>query len=322
MLLQATPQWNLPAARACTAAEVAALLTPVSVDAEPVRLNCRARLQADQRVTRRLLFEGAEASGAGIDCGGGSLGRPDQVTTGDTPTVAIWSRRSAEGLPPSWSRPTDVTVSNCTVYGAVRVWGMGARSRYDDLRMSSRTTGHVANTQGAAPSHIRLDRVTFIATGAIPLYLGPGVTEIGVSTSRFRGRSEATAVYLDAESGRVTLTDNDFDIRTGREQIAVDGSAHNRITGNRFVLNGRGGIFLYRNCGERGVVRHQTPSYNRISDNVFTGAARLRSRTVVVNARQGGRSYCGEDRGVAFGSSIDDRDNAVGNIVADNVIQP
>ncbi|MBQ43062.1 MAG: hypothetical protein CME15_11420, partial [Gemmatimonadetes bacterium] len=31
------------------------------------------------------------------------------------------------------------------------------------------------------------------------------------------------------------IADNTFDIRTGREIVAVDGSARNRITGNRFA---------------------------------------------------------------------------------------
>ena len=103
-----------------------------------------------------------------------------------------------------------------------------------------------------------------------------------------------------------------------REMIAVDGSARNRITGNRFELGGRPGVFLYRNCGERGVIRHQTPSYNIITDNAFTGVARWRPRLVVENARQGGRAYCGADKGYPWGSSADDRDGASQNAVYDN----
>ncbi len=45
----------------------------------------------------------------------------------------------------------------------------------------------------------------------------------------FRGRSVSTAVYLDAESAGTVIRDVAFDIRTGREHIAIDGSARNRI---------------------------------------------------------------------------------------------
>ena len=64
------------------------------------------------------------------------------------------------------------------------------------------------------------------------------------------------------------------------------------------------------------MIRHQTPSHNLIADNVFSGAARLRPRLVVENARQGRRAYCGDDRGYPWGSSADDRDNAEGNVIA------
>jgi hypothetical protein len=144
------------------------------------------------------------------------------------------------------------------------------------------------------------------------------VTRTTVRESRFTGRSVSTAVYLDAESAGALIQDNDFVLRTGREMIAVDGSGANRIVGNRFALGGRGGIFLYRNCGEDGVIRHQTPSYNQITDNSFSDAGWLRPRTVVVGAREGNRRYCADDAGYLFGSSADDGDGAVGNRVERN----
>ena len=148
--------------------------------------------------------------------------------------------------------------------------------------------------------------------------MGPGVTRVTVSGGRFTGRSDSTAIYLDAESAETVIRDVDFNLATPREKIAVDGSARNIIVGNRFALGGQGGVFLYRNCGEDGVIRHQTPSDNVITDNVFTGASRLRPRTVVVGAREGGRRYCAADRGWPFGSSLDDGDHATGNTVARN----
>lgn len=320
LLLQSAPSvpgsWALPATRDCSAAEIRDLTAAPDAADTPFRLTCRADLNG-RPVLRRILIEGGEASGAGIDCGGGGLGRPGARTTTQTPTIAVWSRR-IDGGEPRWSRPTDVFVRNCTVHGAVRIWGMGAGGRIDDLRDSSRTPGHTAAAQGSAPSHIVLTNLTFVATGSIPLYLGPGVTAVTVEGGRFAGRSDSTAVYLDAESADNSLRNLTFNIRTSREIIAVDGSARNSIVGNRFALGGQGGIFLYRNCGEDAVIRHQTPSDNIITDNVFTGAAMLRPRTVVVGAREGGRRYCGDDRGWPFGSSLDDGDHATGNTVVRN----
>lgn len=315
ILFLATQTPALPAARACTPAEIAELTRPTD---EPYALLCRAVLAPGARVTRRIVIEGVEASGAGIDCRGAALGVPGRATTTRTPTVAIQSRR-LEG--PRWSRPTDVALSNCTVHGAIRIWGMGAEGRIEDLHASSRTADHTAATQAAAPTRVQLTDVTFSATGSIPLYVGPGVMRVAVERPRFTGRSVSTAVYLDAESADNSISEGVFDIRTAREQIAVDGSARNRITGNRLALGGRGGVFLYRNCGEDGVIRHQTPSNNQITDNILTGAGWFRPRAVVVGAREGNRRYCHDDAGWPFGSSINDGDKATGNVVARNTVR-
>jgi len=315
LLGQAAPTgsqaWSLPAARPCTADEIRDFTTPSDT---PFVLNCRAALNG-ATVSRRILIEGAEASGAGLDCGGGAVGRPGARTTTQAPTIAVWSRR-LDG--PRWSRPTDIAIRHCTVHGAVRIWGMGAGGRIEDLRASSRTPGHTAAAQAAAPSHVVFEDVTFAATGSIPLYVGPGVTHTAVSDSRFTGRSDATAIYLDAESRDAEIRSVAFDIQTGREVIAIDGSASNLLMANRFALGGRGGVFLYRNCGEDGVIRHQTPSDNVVVDNTFSGARLLNPRLVVVGAREGRRSYCGADRGWPFGSSIDDGDHAERNVVYRN----
>lgn len=314
LLALVAQDWSLPAARACTPTEIAELTTPST---EPYRLLCRATLTPGQTVRRRILIEGADASGAGLDCAGGAV-IVDGPPTTRAPTIAVWSRRVTAD---HWSRPTDVFVRDCRIAGSIRVWGMGTDGGYDDLRASSRTADHVARTQGSAPSHVALERLELTGVGSIPLYVGPGVTRLSLTGSRLTGRSDATAVYLDAESADNRIEGNSFAVRTRREQIAVDGSARNVIAGNRFALNGRGGIFLYRNCGERGVIRHQTPSDNRITDNVFTGAARWRPRTIVVGSREGRRSYCGEDRGWPFGSSRDDGDGATGNVTTPNAVR-
>lgn len=300
-------------AQPCTAQQVEALTTPSD---QPYRLTCRAVLPAGASIRRSVLIEGAEASGVSLDCAGGTIEAPGQPTS-QAPTVAIWSRRDGA----VWSRPVDVSITNCTVVGNVRIWGMGAGGSMSDLKASSRTPGHTVAAQSAAPLNVVLERVRFRGVGTIPLYVGPGVTRTTVREAIFTGRSISTAVYLDAESAGAVIEDSLFDIRTGREQIAVDGSGANRIVRNRFALGGRGGVFLYRNCGEDGVIRHQTPSYNQITDNDFSGAFWLRPRAVVVGAREGNRRYCGDDAGWPFGSSADDGDGAVGNLAARNRIR-
>lgn len=300
-----------PAAQDCSAAEIADLLSPSST---PYRLACRAVLDAHAHVRRPVLIEGEDASGAALDCNGGRIGMADRPGTTRLPTVAIWSRQVGQ----VWSAPRDVTVRRCVILGNVRIWGMGAGGAMSDLRDASRQADFTRAAQAAAPTGVTLDAVRIEANGSIPFYVGPGVTRTTMRGSTLTGRSVSTAVYLDAESANAVIENNEFHVRTGREIIAVDGSGANRITGNRFDLHGRGGVFLYRNCGEDGVIRHQTPSWNRITDNLFTGASWLRPRLVVVGSREGRRPYCGADAGWPFGSSADDGDNAVGNTVERN----
>lgn len=303
-------------ARACTPAEIDVLIRPAEPSASPLRLTCFATLPPGASVQRRLLFEGAESSGSGLDCRGGAIGFPGEPSTTRNPTVAVWSRRDGD----RWSLPRDVRIVDCTIHGNLRVWGLG-RDDIEGLRLSSRTADHTPRLQEAAPAGLTLEKVTFVATGSIPLYVGPGVIGLSMNGGRFSGRSVSTAIYLDAESQGAVIENVAFDIATGREQIAVDGSARNRIVGNHFRLAGRGGVFLYRNCGEDGVIRHQTPSDNRIADNRFEGAAWFRPQAVVVGSREGRRRYCGDDAGWPFGSSLDDRDHATGNQVANNTVR-
>jgi hypothetical protein len=268
-----------------------------------------------QNVTRPLLIEGREASGAGVDCGGGVIGRRDQRVTNATPTVAIRSRRLTGQ---SWSAPTDVAFRNCTVFGMVRIFGMGANYRSEDSRASSRRPGHTQRARQAAPKRLAFDNVTFFATAGVPLYVGPGTTALRVSDSHFLGHSTGTAIYLDAETAGNVIERTAFNLTTdGREMIAVDGSARNRIVRNSFDLAGRRGILLYRNCGEAGIIRHQTPSENVIEDNVFTNA-RSSAEAVIVGSREGRQSFCDADAGYNLGSSADDGDHATGNIVRRN----
>ncbi len=276
----------------------------------PLELDCSLSLGRDDVVTRPLVISGASAGGMTLDCNGGRLGTPGRRVTAAGPTVLI--RADATG------RPADVTIRACRIFGAIRIWGLGAGGDYESLRTASRRPDFTARAQTLAPTRIRVERVTITADGTIPLYIGPGVTGVELVGSTLDGRSDATAIYLDHESARNRIVDNTITTRTTRELIAVDGSAENHIEANRLRLNGRPGILLYRNCGERGVIRHQTPSRNRIIGNTFTGANWLWPRLVVENAREGRRSYCGDDAGYPFGSSRDDGDGGRDNLIRDN----
>ena len=307
----------LVAAAPCDAAARARLLAPPAGPEDSVALTCSVRLGPGERVLKRVVLEGRAASGVTLDCAGGAIGRPGAPARLDAVTLAIRSRPPARPGE-TWDRPTGITVRDCAIDGHVRIWGMGVNGQAPALRDSSHSLGHTERAQAAAPSGITLTGLTLTASGPIPLYIGPGVTRVTLTGSRIVGRSVATAVYLDAESAENRIEDTEFAAETGREAIAVDGSARNRIAGNRFVLNGQGAVRLYRNCGEGGTVRHQTPSDNVITGNVFRGTGLFGAEPVVVNSRNGWRLYCNEDAGYPFGSSLDNADGGTGNVVAGN----
>ena len=258
-------------------------------------------------------FEGSGDNGRVIDLQGGWLNE------GKLTEMLIRSKETERG----WEVPEKITIRNGRVRGSIRIYGLGVNGEAAKVRESSHHEGHTARAQAAAPRAILLEDLKIEADHRIPLYLGPGVTGVTVRNCTFAGWSASTTVYLDAESGGNRIEGCTFNVRSGREVMAVDGSATNTIIGNRFLQLGYGGIYLYRNCGEGGTVRHQTPRGNVIENNFFNMKdLRSGSYGVWLGSRQGRRSYCEEDAGYPFGSSIDNRDFADHNTVRRNVFQP
>ena len=259
---------------------------------------------------RRIVLQGSAASHRLIDCNGGWFndGKPTELI--------IQSVQSTNG----WDAPEDITIRNCRIRGGIRVMGMGRNGQGPLVRESSRSLGHTERAQAAAPRQILISGVEFECDGRIPIYLAPGVTGVTIENSRFNGWSVSVGIYLDAESAGNIIRSNVFDVRAAREIIAVDGSAKNRIEGNRFERLSAGGIYLYRNCGEGGTIRHQAPQGNQIVGNSFnTGSLGWWACGVWLGSRNGHRLYSEDDAGYNFGSSVDNRDFANSNRVASNV---
>lgn len=306
-------------ARTCPAALYEQLRSAADPKAPPLEIDCDVTLRPGDVVVRPIAFSGAKASGSILDCRGATLGSRTKKVRYDRPTVMI---RSLGGAGGGWSVPRSITVKNCTILGNLRLVGMGLNGQAERLRLSSLKAGHTERAQAAAPTAITLDNLDFISEGALPLYLGPGVTRVTVSGSRFSGRTKATALYLDAESAGNRILGNRFAMTTTRrEQIAVDGSARNEISGNVFENAINGGIFLYRNAGEGGTIRHQTPEHNRIEGNIFRYDGPIRPRPAIwLNQRDGRTTHRLEAPDLPLGSSLDPRDLARFNIVRGNRI--
>ena len=256
---------------------------------------------------------GSAESGRIIDLKGGWLNE------GKLTELIIHSKETEQG----WDVPEKITIRNGRIRGSIRIFGQGVNGEAPKVRESSHREGHTARAQAAAPRGIVFEDLQIEADHRIPLYLGPGVTGVTVKNCTFTGWSASTTVYLDAESGGNRIEGCTFEVKSGREVMAIDGSATNTITGNRFLETSFGGIYLYRNCGEGGTVRHQTPQGNLIANNLFElKDLKPGSYGIWLGSRQGRRRYCEEDAGYPFGSSVDNRDFADHNTVRGNVFQP
>lgn len=292
-----------------------ALLSEPTPGNESVMLACSVTLdRGDYVIKKKIVIAGASASGVTLDCNGA------MIDPGDPNDVLVI--RSVPGAS-TWSAPHDVTIRNCVIKGAMRVYGMARNANAQAVRESSFSVGHTERAQAAAPKGVALENVHFVTDGVIALYVGPGVTGLTLSDSEISGTTKSVSIYLDAESAGHRIEGNSIHAVTeSREQIAIDGSADNVIQGNHFSGLQNGGIYLYRNCGENGTVRHQTPHGNYIADNYFYyDRYRGRDPAVWIASRNGDRDYCSEDAGYPFGSSASNRDYARDNIVENNQIR-
>ena len=310
LLITMSTLWGTQAyADTCSAAKLQEILQPASKQNPSVQMDCSASLPKNAQVSKQLLFAGQQASGTTLDCNGATV-----QAAYAKPAILITSLLKSTG----WDAPQNIQIKNCSINGSLRVHGMAANGQGDYLRESSYHEGHTQRAQQAAPRNITLDHLN-ISSDSNMVYLAPGVQYVTLKNSQFNGKTGGLALYMDAESANNTIQNNVFNVQTrARELIAVDGSANNTIRGNTFVQPANGGIFLYRNCGEGGTIRHQTPSNNQIVDNRFQLGSTSKSPMIWLASRKGKKNHCGEDQGYGFGSSVSDNDFAQNNTVEDN----
>jgi hypothetical protein len=326
----------------CTPAQKAKVLEPATKEKNDIKLNCSLTLNKTDVVSKGIIFEGAAASKAVLDCRGALL----DGSKPNAPTFQVYVQ--SKRLPPdSWSVPSNIAIRNCRIKGRIQVSGMAGSGEGELLKESSRIDDkHTARAQAAAPHHVTIENVEVESLGRVLIYFSPGVTHSVVKNSKFRGELDSAVIYLDTESGKNLIQNNDFNAHANsRELIAVDGSSDNVIAGNFFSGLNKGGVFIYRNCGEGGTIRHQLPSRNKIINNIFyynkmtddpsffkeawkdvynffspKDEAKGPPPSIWVASRNGNRTYCDLDKGYPWGSSADNNDNVKNTVIIENQI--
>lgn len=304
--------------KACSASKLQDILAPATSSDALVRVDCNLNLKSSDVITKRLVYEGAGTSNLTLNCNNAKLKGNDGVNDGKD-MITIKSIQDGS----TYSRPENIKILNCSVEGSMRVIGIGQNGEAESVLLSSLSSDHTARVQQAAPRNIEFNNLAIHSKNRIPLYFSPGVTYSKILNSMFKGTSGSVVIYLDAESAYNTIKNNEFNVTTkSREVIAIDGSANNQIINNRLFELNHGGIFLYRNCGEGGTIRHQTPSYNVISNNYFYyNKYDGKLPAIWLSSRDGAKNYCELDRGYSFGSSESNQDHASSNIISNNKIQ-
>jgi Right handed beta helix region len=306
-------------------ASVAAVAAPGATD---FLVSCNVTLNGDERITKRIIFEGDAGSGVTFDCNGAAIDIRTEAVRNDSDMIEIRSvSRTDEAGNVTWERPRDITLRNCKIFGAVRIYGMGKNSNWASVRDLSRTDGYVQKVRTIAPTRITLENLRIEGFGRTPLYLSTGVSDVTLVGSTITGVAESAGVYLDSESYRNTFRNNRFSVTSRdwvglrkREEIAIDGSSYNRFINNHFSTLEGGGIFLYRNCGEDETIRHSEPAFNQVINNVFYYDAYSGPNPSVYFGAREKALYCGKDAGFPWGSSVDDRNYARNNVVYQNQI--
>ena len=296
-----------------------------------------AGVDLPNHLTKKLIIEGSDASGLLLDLTGAYIdGGKGQFNYRRGDMIEVRSVKLNDGR---WSVPTDINIQHARVTGSIRLYGMGRNGEAVAVREASRKSEGQSLIRRAAPKRITLESLWVEGTGRNPIYFGPGVMHASLINSTVTGVSTRVGVYLDAESSHNVLTGNVFSVKTddgswlgfydrGWPQLALDGSANNEISNNTFEQLKQGGIFLYRNCGEGGTVRVQTPSYNRITNNRFIyQRQQLSDPAIFIGSRNYGHfenwwpgSHCDDDASEGTtGSAINNADNARHNTVSNNL---
>ena len=304
----------------CGPAKVLEVLEQATEAKPKVNVDCHLTLgNANVVVTKEIRIDGARGSGVTIDCNGATL-----APTIYGRSILVRSVRDKDG---NWSRPAHVSIRECRVKKQVLV---GVNMNKTQTTASSRQADHTERMQAIAPTRIRFEKMFFDVDEKPSFYVGVGATRITLKKSEIHGHTRAPAIYLDAESGWNTIVGNKIHKTSQantpgakREQLAIDGSAHNLIMANHFSGLNHGGIHIYRNSGESGTIRHQKPQHNHIVNNYFYyNKYDGDEQAIFIASRMGSREdHNDADAGYPYGSSVSNMDHAKYNVVAENQVR-
>ncbi|MFK7995152.1 MAG: right-handed parallel beta-helix repeat-containing protein [Granulosicoccus sp.] len=209
-------------------------------------------------------------SGKSLDCKGGSIDHGwGRIKLAQGPATTQAKRSPGIRLVEDVSL-SDLTVRNCTIRGTNHM-GIKA-SRFFGGQLGG--DGIISGAEKLPVGHRQLRfenlKIEDTITG---VFLGNFSADVTLSNVHI-DNSQRIALYSEAGSHRIVLTDSIISNNQTREAVAIDSTYDSQISNTVFINNREGAINVYQNCGElKGIVCpviRSTPSNNNlISNNRF-----------------------------------------------------
>jgi len=269
---------------------------------------------AEQTLNMSAIFDSSNKS---LNCAGGTIDHGWSKLSSDTvkptrrdkqmPFVRLFDDRSISNL----------SIKNCTMRGTfhagiqmTRFFGgqLGGDGKLDDTE--ALPVGH---------NNILMEDIK-IEGGAIGIYLGNFSEAITMNRIHVDG-TRRIAVYSEAGSHQIKITNSIISNNKSREAVAIDSTYNSEISNTRFLNNREGGINVYQNCGElKGqvcpVIRPTPPNGNKITGNTFINNGVTGIQIASRQGRNHAFGWCATLNGLPGKFT----DTATDNVVTNNTI--
>lgn len=212
-----------------------------------------------------------DSSNKSLNCKGGTIDHGWSKQSSDTvsptrrdrqmPYVRLFDDRSLSNL----------SIKNCTMRGTFHAGIQMTRFFGGELGGDGKLDKNEALPVGH--NNILIENINIESGSSIGIYLGNFSEDITMNRVHVDG-TRRIAVYSEAGSHRIKITNSIISNNQSREAVAIDSTYNSEISNTRFLNNREGGINVYQNCGElKGqvcpVIRSTPPNGNKITNNTF-----------------------------------------------------
>jgi len=251
-----------------------------------------------------------DCAGGSIDHGWSNVSAPNITPTlrsKQMPFVRFFDDRSL----------SNISVKNCTMRGTfhagiqmTRFFGgeLGGDGKLDESE--ALPVGHKS---------ITFEDIKIEGT-EVGIYLGNFSEDIDINRVHIDG-TRRIAIYSEAGSHKVRITNSTISNNRTREAVAIDSTYNSEISNTSFLNNREGGINVYQNCGElKGsvcpVIRSTPSNNNRILNNTFINNGITGIQIASRQGRNHSLGWCATLNGLPGQFTDTSQDNVVeGNVI-------